>query len=386
MNKRHCQLIISLCASKLADLLISAKTTLPALMLAVGAPVWMVSWLVPIRESGALLPQALLGVWLRNMPARHKVWRIGMVLQFLAVTGIALAASTFDGVQAGYGILLGLILLSLGRSVCSLTMKDIQADIVSKGQRGKVLGMASTLSGVLTLCIAVPFTWWSNQLDKSLAVAIIAFASLSYLLGLLALISNRTEVESPSRQGDGIKWKVDSTVWRFIAVRGFFVHSALLAPYFMVQSEQDAMQLLPYFLAAQALATMLSSFMWGKIADRSARLTLQLSGGLALIACGLHYWLPGNSVYAAGVCFFVLALAHTGVRAGRKTYSLDVKEGQQRTELVAFSNTAIGIIMLAFGAGYALLAATTQIDIIAIMAVALLIGMLLTLILPAEKS
>ncbi|HCB09087.1 MAG TPA: MFS transporter, partial [Alteromonas sp.] len=50
MNSTKQRLIASLASTKLADLLISAKTTLPALMLALGAPGWMISWLVPIRE------------------------------------------------------------------------------------------------------------------------------------------------------------------------------------------------------------------------------------------------------------------------------------------------------------------------------------------------
>ena len=68
-NKRR--LIVGLAFNKLADLLASAKTTLPALLISLGAPGWMVMWLVPIRESGALLPQALIGMYLRRKSARH---------------------------------------------------------------------------------------------------------------------------------------------------------------------------------------------------------------------------------------------------------------------------------------------------------------------------
>ena len=385
MNARQRKLIASLSASKLADLLISAKTTLPALLLAAGAPAWMLGWLVPIRESGALLPQAPLGVLLRRLPARHRVWRVGMHVQILSVLGIAAAALFLEGATAGWCMLAALVLLSLGRSACSLSMKDIQADIVEQGERGKLLGVASTISGILTLAIAVPLTFMGEDLGNKVASGITLFAAGAFTVGLVILYANHTRVETEEDGSSGFNWRFDSTVYRFILVRGLFVHSALLAPYFMVQSEQDAMQLLPYFLAAQALATMLSSFVWGSVADKSARLTLQLAGGLALLACALLNWLPEHNVYTAGFSFFVLAVAHTGVRTGRKTYSLDVKEGQDRTELVAFSNTAIGIILLGFGALYAMLSATTELNIVAIMSGALTAGMLLTLILPSEK-
>ena len=49
--------------NKLADELSSARLVLPWLLGIIGAPVWMVGLLVPIREAGALLPPAVCG-WL----------------------------------------------------------------------------------------------------------------------------------------------------------------------------------------------------------------------------------------------------------------------------------------------------------------------------------
>ncbi|MGY0594167.1 MAG: MFS transporter permease, partial [Paraglaciecola chathamensis] len=51
------RLVVISTMTKLADILISAKTTLPWIMTSMGAPSWMISLLVPIRESGSLIPQ-----------------------------------------------------------------------------------------------------------------------------------------------------------------------------------------------------------------------------------------------------------------------------------------------------------------------------------------
>ena len=387
MNSAKRRLIASLASTKLADLLISAKTTLPALMLALGAPSWMISWLVPIRESGALLPQAAIGVVLRHYAARHHVWRLGMVVQSFSLLAIILGASWYDGMTGGWFVLGGLCLLSLGRSACSLTMKDIQADVAEQGDRGKLLGIASTTSGVLTLIIAVPLVYFADQLGETLIFGLLIGAVSAMLLGLFILLPLKTcvEVDENKNRGGHSWWDFDAIVYKFIVVRGLFVHSALVAPYFMLETEQEAASLLPFYLGAQAAATMLSSFVWGSVADYSARLTLQMAGVLALIACGGLLFLPGHSLWISGGLFFVLAVAHTGVRTGRKTYSLDVKDGQQRTELVAFSNTAIGLILLGFGALYAALKAAFDINIVATMAVMLLVGIGLSFILPKEK-
>ena len=387
MKTNQLRLIASLASTKLADLLISAKSTLPALMLTLGAPAWMISWLVPIRESGALLPQAVIGIALRHYSARHNVWRLGMVVQTMSIVMIVLGAWYSEGISAGWFVLGGLALLSLGRSACSLTMKDIQADLADKGKRGELLGVASTTSGVLTLLIAVPLLMFSEQLGERLVIGLILTSAVTMLIGLLVLLPVTTCVDT-SKQEDNSSFSwlgFDAVVYKFILVRGVFVHSALVAPYFMLESGQDAASLLPFYIAAQAGATMLSSFIWGKVADSSARLTLQLAGVLAVLACVGLLVLDADSLWLSGALFFVLAVAHTGVRTGRKTYSLDVKEGQERTELVAFSNTAIGVILLVFGAVYAGLKALDVINVVATMATMLAIGIALTFMLPDEK-
>jgi len=69
-RKTFSQLISIASCGKLADLLISAKTTLPCLLANLGAPTWILSMLVPmlvpIRESGSLIPQ-----WPLKKKTRH---------------------------------------------------------------------------------------------------------------------------------------------------------------------------------------------------------------------------------------------------------------------------------------------------------------------------
>ena len=47
--------------------------------------------------------------------------------------------------------------------------------------------------------------------------------------------------------------------------------------------------------------------------------------------------------------FFVLAVTHQGVRLGRKTYLVNMAQGNQRTTYVAVSNTLIGFLLLVIG-------------------------------------
>lgn len=378
-------LIAGLSLNKLADLLISAKTTLTALLVSVGAPVWMIGWLVPIRESGALLPQVLISICLRKHAQRHIVWRIGMITQVFSVVGMLLSVILFSGFIAGILVLASLVLLSLGRSACSLTVKDMEADVAKKGERGNLIGVASTVSGVVTLVIAIPLVIYDGALTSNILLVVLCASMLAFILTLICVwpIKTRVEVENSSENTFSINF--DTTIYKFIFVRGLFVHSALVAPYFMIERNGDVKELLPIYIGAEATAALLSSIIWGKIADKSAKLTLRLSGLLALGACvGLLFW-QTSSIVTSALLFFVLSVAHAGVRTGRKTYSLDVKEGHDRTELVGFSNTAIGIILLAFGALYAALAPALSFSVVYIMAGMLLLAVATTVILPDEK-
>lgn len=378
-------LIAGLSLNKLADLLISAKTTLTALLVSVGAPVWMIGWLVPIRESGALLPQVLISIYLRKHAQRHIVWRIGMITQVFSVVGMLLSVILFSGFIAGILVLGSLVLLSLGRSACSLTVKDMEADVAKKGERGNLIGVASTVSGVVTLVIAIPLVIYDGALTSNILLVVLCASMLAFILTLICVWPIKTRVEVEDSPENTFSINFDTTIYKFIFVRGLFVHSALVAPYFMIERNGDVKELLPIYIGAEATAALLSSIIWGKIADKSAKLTLRLSGLLALGACvGLLFW-QTSSIVTSALLFFVLSVAHAGVRTGRKTYSLDVKEGHDRTELVGFSNTAIGIILLAFGALYAALAPALSFSVVYIMAGMLLLAVATTVILPDEK-
>ena len=97
--------LLSMFFSKLGDALVNPKITLPWLMQSVGAPAWMLGWLVPIRESGSMLPQLAIASVVRTMAIRKWMWVLGSALQALAVLGIAAVAFSLEGAVAGWAML-----------------------------------------------------------------------------------------------------------------------------------------------------------------------------------------------------------------------------------------------------------------------------------------
>ncbi len=76
------------------------------------------------------------------------------------------------------------------------------------------------------------------------------------------------------------------------------------------------------------------------------------------------------------LAFFVLSIAHAGVRLGRKTYLVDMAGGNKRTDYTAVSNTVIGVLLLITGG---LTAALSLISDVAVIIVLGLMGLAGTL-------
>lgn len=89
---------------------------------------------------------------------------------------------------------------------------------------------------------------------------------------------------------------------------------------------------------------------------------------------------------AVSYSIFLLAIAHTGVRLGRKTYIVDMAKGNQRTDYVAISNTIIGLILL-FTGGISALASLVSIEgVILVLSVLGIIGTISSYRLPNVQT
>ena len=80
--------------------------------------------------------------------------------------------------------------------------------------------------------------------------------------------------------------------------------------------------------------------------------------------------------------FFILGIAHGGVRLGRKTYIVDMAKGNQRTDYVSVSNTIIGLILLVTGGLSALVSLLSIEIVILILSIFGLIGAYRSYLLP----
>jgi hypothetical protein len=390
----------ALTATKLGDAVANAKTTLAWVLSFVGAPTAMVAFLVPIRESGSLLPQLVIASFVRRMPVRKWVWVTGSVLQCAALGAIALVAATMRGGAAGLAVLALLVVFSLARGLSSVAAKDVLGKTVPKTRRGRLGGITASVSGALVMVVGLLMLARRGEPASAEFYGwLLAGAAALWLLaaGTYALI--REYPGETEGGGDALRealrrlalLREDRAFREFVVTRSLLLCSALSAPYFVVVAQDrlgGELSVLGTFILAGGLAQSLSAPFWGRWADSSSR-DVMTAAALVTAAVGLAFaaivhFVPAlrDAIWLYPLAYFVLGVAHSGVRLGRKTYLVDLAGGNKRTDYVAVSNSVIGAVLLAMGALGALASAWSALGVIVLLSVLGLTGAIFSRRLP----
>jgi hypothetical protein len=305
---------------------------------------------------------------------------------------MAASVRFLDGYTAGTAIIMALVMFSLSRGFCSIAMKDVQGKCIPKTRRGRLSGLATTLGGTATVLLTVLLFWDRN--DPTLAF----YALLLLLAGALWIIAGSLFAGVQEHEGEidgganamaealrSLSLLRDDAPFRhFVITRALLLCSALASPYFVIlaQKETGAGWMLGVFLLASSLASSVSASFWGWMADSSSRKVIIRGAAIASGVCltvGVTALVAGDrigSIWFYPAAFFVLSIAHAGVRLGRKTYLIDMAGGNKRTDYTAVSNTMIGILLLLTGGLTAAISIFSDVAVILTLGVMGLAGMI----------
>lgn len=392
-------ILLSSFLTKLGDAIASPKTTLAWVTTTVGAPAFVLGFLVPIRESGSMIPQLFIGGAIRRLAVRKWVWVVGSLGQSACVVGIGLCALFLEGATAGWTILGLVTLFSLARGFSSVAAKDVLGKTVPKPRRGQLNGWSASAAGLLAVGIGVTLMLpaAANLAAASLGLLIIA-AGLLWLLaaGIYAQITEhdgetgggRSAVESLQRLTILFN---DKPFRRFVITRALLMCSALSAPFYVALAQHNLgspTYLLGAFVAAAGVASLISAPVWGRFSDASSKKVMVVSAlitsGIGIATFVVDRTLPElrQTAWFLPLAYFVLSVAHSGVRVGRKTYVVNLASGNQRTDYVAISNTTIGVLLLVVGSIGALAPLISNAGVIGLLALMGLTGAILGSYLP----
>lgn len=378
--------------NKIADSLISPRLILPWLLNAMASPLWVVSLLVPIREAGALLPQLLVASILRVKKIRKWVWFKACVV--LTVCGFLLiwAALFGQGVWGAVAVLSILTVLSLARGVTSITSKDVMAKTVDKKSRGHLMGWSTSMAGAITLLAGIVLIFLTGEPGRKVVAGLLLLASLGWGISIIfcaLLIEPASEIETVAKEKNSVirAWEIlttDKQFFHFNISRSLLLSSALSLPYIAILGREHSganLGGLGILVLISGLAAMFSSPFWGLRADRSSRNVMRDSGLLVAMACfliTLFGYLPdylNSSVWPYAIAYGVVVIGETGIGIGRKTYIVNMGDGESRALYIALSNTITGILVLLLGGCLALLTIWIGIDsVLFILAIGCVIG------------
>ena len=366
------QVVASVC-SKTGDQLSKPGLILTWLLTALGAPAAAIGLLVPIREAGSLLPQMIIGGVIRGFPVRKWFWVAGSVAQGFSVLAMGVVALVLEGAAAGWSIVGLLVVFSLSRGINSISSKDLLGKTIPKSRRGRLGGLASSIAGGVAVVVGLFFFFFpARELPTELFAGLLFAAAVLWGLGALFMARLVERPGATEGAGNALEAAVESLHFlrddpcflRFCLARGLLASTVLSMPFYVVLAHEATggeVAGLGLLMIGGSLATALSGVTWGKMADSSSRMTLAIAGlGAGLVGCvtAALAWIEVGETAALwiyGGLFFLLGLAHTGIRVGRKTWIVDYADSDNRARLVAVSNTLMGVVLLVSG-GFGLLA------------------------------
>jgi hypothetical protein len=396
-------LLASYFLTKLGDAIASPKTTLAWLTSVVGAPAFVLGLLVPIRESGSLIPQLFIGSVIRRLPVRKWVWVAGSIGQFFCISGIGIVALTLDGLSAGLAILALISIFSLSRGLSSVASKDVLGKTIPKPKRGQLTGWSASAAGFVSIGVGMVLMLpLSGDLGRPFLGALLIGAGFLWLAA--AAVYARVS-EFPGETGGGRNMldalgslallANDRPFRRFVLTRALLMCSALSAPFYVALAQKNLgspAYLLGAFVAASGLASLVAAPFWGRFADRTSKGVMiaaaLVTSGIGLVTFAADRYLPalGSAPWFLPLGYFVLAVAHSGVRVGRKTYIVNLGSGNKRTDYVAVSNSVIGVLLLVVGAVGVLTPYIGNGGVIGVLALMGLLGAALGTTLPRTES
>ncbi|MBN2644782.1 MAG: MFS transporter [Desulfuromonadaceae bacterium] len=390
-------------STKLAEQVAGPNLVLVWLLQVIGSPLWMLGFLMPIKQTASLLPQMVAAGQIRQLAVRKWVWTVAALVQTVCLLGILAAALLLPPAWAGGMILLLFTLFCMASGTASVAFQDVLGKTIAKGRRGKLLASRALIGGVLTLLVGAGLSRLKGVAEPLVVIQWLLIAgAVLWAIGALLFAAIREDAgategaRSPvSEIRHGAQFFVRYPGFRrFLFARALLLCIELAPPfYFMHVNSLWAVQGsdVGFLVAAVGFSQLVSSPFWGRMADETSRRVMFYSAAIATLAGVLALllsWVPSHALQKGAylLVFILIGLADSGVRLGRKTYMVDAVPPAERATFAALTNSVVGVLALLFGVLGLIAQSFGVLTLIALLAVLTAVAACLCRIMPEAEQ
>lgn len=241
------RLLSSSILTKIGDALSKPGVLLTWMLGTLGAPAMVIGLVVPIREAGSLLLQLFVGELVQQREIRKYFWVTGSLIQGGAVLGMVPAVLFLEGATAGWLIVGLLAVFSLARGICSVTSKDLVGRAIPKTQRGRLSGIAASISGVVAIGVGVWLLFYKGErLQPSIFATILGVAGFLWLLAAGVMFFLKEPKTEASESGNPLQkireslklLKTDPEFRLFCISRALLSGTVLSMPFYVILARE----------------------------------------------------------------------------------------------------------------------------------------------------
>ena len=340
---------------------------------------FLIGLIVPIQNGGWFLPQLVVSSYLqrrqRKLPfyaymagVRVTIWGL-MTLAVFLIEDPAVLLVVFFLLLTAY---------SLGDGLGGLSFVDIVAKTIPPTQRGAFFGWRNFLGGLLALGGSLLVKYILDERrglafpDNYAILFLLSFFTLGLALGSFTLMVEPLEPVNEERITLGRQlrraWDLprgDKNYRRFLTMRLLLIAAEIATPFYIIYAKQAlsvSVSMVGVYLMGTTLASFASNLLWGRISDRRGnKLLIALTNLLGLfipltalsIVPLTNLW-PGLRELAPGLFALVFVLSgcsKSGAMIGNMNFLLEIAPADNRPLYVGFTNTILGIALLAASVG-----------------------------------
>jgi hypothetical protein len=348
------------------------------------SPLWL-GLLIPITDGGWYLPQFLLSGYLQSQPLKLKLYRQVAAVRVVLWCLLAVAPFVLRSPAAllpAFFIIYTLVCLASGLS--GLSYMEIVGKTIPPRRRGVFFAWRLAAGGVAGLVGTLLVRYLVDEAGP-LAFpynfgVLFAGALVVGVLGLAAMARFSEPPDtfllppaSPLRQVRRAREMVrtDLTYRRYLLVRVLLVVAGVAPPFYAVYVQQrlgGPLSMVGVYLAVYTTFNLLSHVVFGRLSPRLGnRLTLIIAtwAGLAMTGGVLALAFLAGPLRLSGLAaswwllpiFVLYGVRESGIGVASHSLLLDVAPPAERSLYVGFTNTMMGLVLLATSLSGVLVAA-----------------------------